>query len=147
MKFILFLLIGLVGVGVYFYSQKDSVSTETASQLNKIENNVRQSTEEGKSTAYKSKRKSFIEIYMSAKNCSECDDIRSLLKKYTQKYPFRIRIYDVDNSDNVKREAFNRTGGQEKLPQVFINGQYMGGLSDLKNMDEDGRLARALSLK
>ena len=53
--------------------------------------------------------------------------------------------YAIDGDDEARREMMARTGGRRTLPQIFINGQGIGGFIELYQLDRAGRLDDLLS--
>ena len=49
----------------------------------------------------------------------------------------RINIWEVDGA---KEEMLRRSGGRTSVPQVFIDGQHIGGSDDLFDLDFQGKL-------
>ena len=49
--------------------------------------------------------------------------------------------------DPAKREEMmQRSGGKKSVPQIFINGQHVGGCDDLFALDAAGKLDGLLAL-
>jgi glutaredoxin 3 len=51
---------------------------------------------------------------------------------------------DVDGRQDLRRWLVSASG-QTTVPQVFINGQPVGGFSDLEALEEEGELDRLLA--
>lgn len=49
----------------------------------------------------------------------------------------------VDQNDTCRKEMVDRTG-KRTVPQIFIEGEYVGGYEDLAMIHESGRLAEML---
>ena len=80
-----------------------------------------------------------IEMYTTA-ICPYCVAAKNVLKAKGLEYS-EIRI----DTDAVKRdEMLARSGGRRTVPQIFINGQHVGGHDDLVAADRSGRLAELL---
>ncbi len=43
-----------------------------------------------------------------------------------------------------RKEMIDRAGGRRSVPQIFINGQHVGGSDELYALDRDGKLAPML---
>ncbi len=57
-----------------------------------------------------------------------------------------VSFEEIDVSrDDEKREWLVETTGQRTVPQIFINGQSVGGYTDLAALDRAGRLDALLS--
>lgn len=60
-----------------------------------------------------------------------------------------LRAHGVDNIEEIdigsdRTEIFERTG-RMTIPQIFIDGEHVGGYDDLVAWVRDGRLEKALS--
>ena len=49
----------------------------------------------------------------------------------------RINIWEVEGA---KEEMVQRSGGRTTVPQIFIDGQHIGGSDDLFDLDFQGKL-------
>ncbi len=45
----------------------------------------------------------------------------------------------------LEKDTMIERGGQQSLPQIFINDQHIGGLSDLRKLDSSGKLDELLT--
>jgi glutaredoxin 3 len=75
-------------------------------------------------------------IVYSGSSCPFCDKAKLLLKKKGVTYS------EVDvRSDEVKlNEMLQKSNGKRTIPQIFINGQHIGGCDDLYALDAAGKL-------
>ena len=75
-------------------------------------------------------------IKMYKKNpCPYCDRAKSLLDEKGLKYEV------VDLTNNIAElEALKAKTGWKTVPMIFINNELIGGYTDLKNLDEEGKL-------
>lgn len=81
-----------------------------------------------------------IELFTTAV-CSYCVRAKQLLDTLGAAYQ-EIRI----DTDPVKRdEMLSRSGGRRTVPQIFINGQPVGGCDDLYALHHAGKLQPLLS--
>jgi glutaredoxin 3 len=46
-----------------------------------------------------------------------------------------------------RRTMIEKSGGRRTVPQIFIDGQHIGGFEDLSALDANGELDRLLSNK
>jgi glutaredoxin 3 len=46
--------------------------------------------------------------------------------------------------DDARREEMQRLSGRRTVPQIFVDGQPIGGFDDLYSLDQDGRLDKLL---
>lgn len=71
--------------------------------------------------------------------CSYCTAARMLLKKKG------VDFEDVlVSSDAEKRREMEERSGRKTVPQIFINGEAIGGFDELYSLEQDGRLDEIL---
>lgn len=75
-----------------------------------------------------------VTIYVTG-YCGFCVRAKQLLKQKG----VRFTEIDVEGRDDL-RSWLRQVSGQRTVPQVFINGQSMGGYSDIAALDEAGEL-------
>lgn len=82
-----------------------------------------------------------VEIY-STMWCGYCARARSLLAKKG------VAFDDIDvEVDTSKRdEMIKRAGGRMTVPQIFIDGAYIGGSDELVALDRAGKLDALLGI-
>ena len=81
-----------------------------------------------------------VEIYTTPV-CPYCVRAKSLLKQKNQDF----KEIDV-SQDNALREAMMaKAGGRRSVPQIFINGQHVGGSDELYALDKKGELDKLLA--
>jgi len=76
-----------------------------------------------------------VEIYTSGW-CPYCDRARALLARKGVAF----QEIDAPHGTPARRDAFERSGGRTSVPQIFIDGQPIGGSDDLAALDRAGRL-------
>ncbi|MFW6011363.1 MAG: glutaredoxin 3 [Desulfosalsimonas sp.] len=76
-----------------------------------------------------------IEIY-TTRACPYCSMAKSLLDKKNAAYEETA----VDADPEKLEEAVKRSGGRKTVPQIFIDGQHVGGYDELNELDKKGRL-------
>lgn len=76
-----------------------------------------------------------IEIY-TTEICPYCVKAKKLFAKKGVDYT----EIDVTTDDGLRQYMTNRAGGRRSVPQIFINGQHVGGCDDLYALDKDGKL-------
>lgn len=81
-----------------------------------------------------------IEIYVQD-FCPYCARAKALLDHKGVAYE---EIY-APNGSAARAEATSRSGGRTTVPQVFIDGQAIGGSDDLQALDRAGRLDTLLA--
>ncbi|MDQ6951159.1 MAG: glutaredoxin 3 [Mariprofundales bacterium] len=75
------------------------------------------------------------EIY-SGGYCPYCSRAKALLKK--KGAPFTE--YDVQADPKHREAMMARTNNARTIPQIFINGQHIGGCDELYALDKKGEL-------
>lgn len=76
-----------------------------------------------------------VKIY-STGTCPICDKTKHLLQKWGISY----EEARVDNSMSELREMAELTNGARTVPQIAINGKWIGGFSELTELHMDGEL-------
>jgi glutaredoxin 3 len=82
-----------------------------------------------------------VEIY-STLFCPYCARAKSLLEKKGVDF---VNI-DVIEDASKRDEMVKRSGGRQTVPQIFIDGEHIGGSDDLAALDRAGTLAAKLGL-
>jgi glutaredoxin 3 len=82
-----------------------------------------------------------VEIY-TAEYCPYCHQAKQLLDKKNVKYE-EIRV----DSDPVKKVEMIERSGRRTVPEIFIEGQLVGGFDDLWGLEKSGELDKKLGLK
>ncbi len=86
--------------------------------------------------------KPYVEIY-SAEYCSYCQQAKQLLDRKGIIY-HEIRV-DLDPAK--KTEMIERAAGRRTVPEIFIDGELIGGFDDLWGLEKSGELNKKLGLK
>ena len=76
-----------------------------------------------------------VQIYTSM-FCGYCARAKQLLKKKGAAFT----EIGVDMKPELRAEMRERAGGANTVPQIFINGQHIGGSDDLYALDDRGGL-------
>jgi len=76
-----------------------------------------------------------VEMY-TTEICPYCVRAKDLLKRKG----VSVTEYRVDLDDAKRDEMLERAGGRRTVPQIFINGQHVGGCDDLHALDSKGEL-------
>ena len=73
--------------------------------------------------------------------CPYCSRARALLQKKG------VGFVDIDIAEEPGRRAemIERAGGRSTVPQIFINGEHVGGCDDLVALDRAGKLDAKLA--
>ncbi len=75
-------------------------------------------------------------IIYSGPDCPYCVRAKQLLTK--KGAPFTE--YNVRVDEQRREEMLVRANGKRTIPQIFINGQHIGGCDDLHALDAAGKL-------
>ena len=76
-----------------------------------------------------------IEMY-TTQVCPYCVRAKDLLKRKG----VEVTEIRVDTDDAKRDEMLARAAGRRTVPQIFINGQHIGGCDDLYALDSRGEL-------
>lgn len=76
-----------------------------------------------------------VEIYTTML-CPYCWRAKKLLEERGATY----HEVDVMTDGKLRGEMRARSGGRTSVPQIFINGQHVGGCDELYALDRAGRL-------
>lgn len=76
-----------------------------------------------------------VEIYTTML-CPYCSRAKQLLEARGAQY----NEVDVMVDGKLRAEMRERAGGRTSVPQIFINGQHVGGCDDLYALDRAGKL-------
>lgn len=80
-----------------------------------------------------------IEIFTSPQ-CSYCDQAKALLRSKG------VQFQELDVSENNVRALFvERLPRVKAVPQIFIDGEHIGGFEDLRHLDQNEELDRKLT--
>jgi glutaredoxin 3 len=82
-----------------------------------------------------------IEIYTQP-FCPFCDRAMHVLSEKGVEF----REIDAPPGSQARAEARQRSGGRTSAPQIFIDGQHVGGCDDLVALDRSGKLDKMLGL-
>ena len=80
-----------------------------------------------------------VEIY-SKSWCPYCRMAKRLLEEKGQEFV----EFDVDLDAEKYREMLERSEGRWTVPEIFIDGELIGGYDDLQAMDASGQLDERL---
>ncbi|NOX43860.1 MAG: glutaredoxin 3 [Gammaproteobacteria bacterium] len=88
----------------------------------------------------KTKLKFKVEIYSTAR-CPYCQLARQFLDKKGIQY---IEFF-IDKESHLREEMIARSD-RTSVPQIFIDGEHVGGFEDMAELDVDGELDSLLGL-
>jgi glutaredoxin 3 len=82
-----------------------------------------------------------VELYTTM-YCPYCTRARALLQRK------KVAFVDIDIAEHPDRreEMIRRAGGRRTVPQIFINGEHIGGCDDLVALDRAGGLDAKLGI-
>jgi glutaredoxin 3 len=84
-------------------------------------------------------QKSEIIIY-TTNYCPYCVRAKSLLQKK------QLNFKEIDVSDDdLREEMIKKSGGRRTVPQIFINGNHIGGCDDLYELESKNKLDELLN--
>ena len=75
-------------------------------------------------------------IIYATKFCPYCISAKKLLRRKGVKFT----EIDVTFNPELRAEMTRKAGGRHTVPQIFINGQHVGGCDDLYALEEAGKL-------
>ena len=75
--------------------------------------------------------------------CSYCARAKGLLTKKQQNFT----EYNIGAKPELRAEMLSRSNGRSTVPQIFINGQHIGGCDDLYALEDQGKLNELLKGK
>lgn len=78
---------------------------------------------------------SAVEVYVT-RTCPYCIRAKELLKRKGVNF----QEIDVSNDDEARMALVKKADGRRTVPQIFINGQGIGGCDDLYALDAAGKL-------
>ena len=82
-----------------------------------------------------------VEIY-TGMMCGYCSAAKRLLTKKGVKF----EETDVTWKAGKRAEMMERASGRHSVPQIFIDGEHVGGCDDLYALDANGKLDAKLGL-
>ena len=76
-----------------------------------------------------------VEMY-TTQWCGYCARARALLERKGVEFT----EYDVEEQAGKREEARARSGGRTSVPQIFIDGKYIGGSDEMAALEAAGKL-------
>lgn len=76
-----------------------------------------------------------VEVY-TADYCPYCTKAKTLLSAKGVEFT----EIDLSGDDEARLKLVERANGMRTIPQIFINGQHIGGFSDLDALNQKGEL-------
>ena len=81
-----------------------------------------------------------IDVYFWP-TCPYCKKAMALLDSKGVTYA----KHDMTDKEDERQALASRTGGRVSMPQIFINGEHIGGCDDLHDLDAKGLLDKKLA--
>ena len=81
-----------------------------------------------------------VEIY-TTKVCPYCVRAKNLLNAKDVDFV----EHDLTGKDDEREALLKRSNGMRTVPQIFINGQHIGGYDNLAELEDKGELDKLLS--
>ncbi len=75
-------------------------------------------------------------IVFSKESCPYCRRAKALLSAKGAAF----QEIDLFEQPQMRAQMIERSGGRTSVPQIFINGQHIGGCDDLHALDAKGEL-------
>ena len=81
-----------------------------------------------------------VEVY-STSYCPYCMRAKALLRNK------RVEFDEIDVTDDpgLRAKMVTRSGGRRTVPEIFINGQIIGGCDELYELEQSGELDQLLA--
>lgn len=76
-----------------------------------------------------------VEVFTGV-NCGYCEKAKALLERNA----IAFRELDISGDAANRDELIRRLPRSKSIPQVFVDGEHIGGYEDLCHLDETGRL-------
>ncbi|KAI8636350.1 thioredoxin-like protein [Parasitella parasitica] len=83
-------------------------------------------------------------IVFSKTYCPYSKKAKRILSSYNLKEPLEVVEVDLRDDDYQVKMALNEISGRATFPNIFLNGQTIGGADDLEELHESGQLASLL---
>ncbi len=81
-----------------------------------------------------------VEMYVT-QTCPYCTKAKSLLDMKGAKYD----VIDISGDDDARMALVKKADGRRTVPQIFIDGEAIGGFDDLNALNQSGALDAMLA--
>lgn len=81
-------------------------------------------------------------IIYTTKICPYCIRAKNLLTSKNMSF----EEIDVSDNNELREEMIKKAGGRRTVPQIFINGQHIGGFDDMNLLNQEGKLDNLLGI-
>ena len=82
-----------------------------------------------------------VEMY-TGPLCAFCDRAKALLNKKGVSF----KEINLASDPNKMDEMIKKTNGMKTIPQIFIDGQHIGGNDELQTLENEGKLNSLLGV-
>ncbi len=83
-----------------------------------------------------------VEIY-TWKFCPFCIRAKALLNEKGVNF----REYSIDGDNDARTKMSERAGGRRTVPQIFINGESIGGCDELYELERNNKLNELIEIR
>ena len=83
-----------------------------------------------------------IQVY-TKKDCPFCHKAKELLRKKGQNFS----EIDVEKDPEKLKEMLKRSRGRKTVPEIFIDGELIGGFDELRDLANTGKLDQLLTIQ
>ena len=72
--------------------------------------------------------------------CSFCEAAKRLFKRNNLDF----EVIDISSKDGLIQEMIEKSNGKRTIPQIFFDNKHIGGFVELRELEKNGRLIKAL---
>lgn len=83
-----------------------------------------------------------IEVY-TKKDCPFCHKAKELLREKGQNFS----EFDIEKDPEKLKEMLKRSRGKKTVPEIFIDGELIGGFDELRDLANTGKLDQLLAIQ
>ncbi|XP_037907052.1 glutaredoxin-C4-like isoform X2 [Hermetia illucens] len=84
-----------------------------------------------------------VVVIFSKSQCPYCYMAKDVFRKLRQ--PYTAIELDQRRDGEEIQEVLRKMTGAKSVPRIFINGRFIGGANDIKDLYETGKLRRILN--
>ena len=81
-----------------------------------------------------------ITVY-SGPMCNFCDAAKRLLVRNNLKYT----EIDISTKEGLREEMTKKANGRRTIPQIFFDDHHVGGYTELRELEKNGKLLTSVS--
>ena len=79
-------------------------------------------------------------LMYSGPMCSFCEAAKRLFKRNNLDF----EVIDISSKDGLIQEMIEKSNGKRTIPQIFFDNKHIGGFVELRELEKNGRLIKAL---